>query len=159
MDEKDNAVKKEESPAFRHSVPVQMRFNDIDALGHINNSVYFSYYDLGKSAYFTTIRKGLVEWNKIDVVIANVNCNFYSPIFFGEPVSVVTRVESIHEKSFKLHQRIVNTVTKEIKSECASVMVSYDPIEQRSIRLSDKWINAICEYEGRNLLSSGEKDE
>ena len=43
MKENEKAVKMEESPAFRHSIPVQMRFNDIDVLGHINNSVYFSY--------------------------------------------------------------------------------------------------------------------
>ena len=71
-----NALKKDESPAFRHSLPIQMRFNDVDILGHINNSVYFGYFDLGKSAYFTTIKKGSLDWTKVDVVIANVNCNF-----------------------------------------------------------------------------------
>ena len=28
---------------FKHSVPVQLRFNDADALGHVNNSVYFTF--------------------------------------------------------------------------------------------------------------------
>ena len=37
------------SPAFRHTLPLQLRFNDIDLLGHVNNSVYFSFYDLGLS--------------------------------------------------------------------------------------------------------------
>ena len=37
---------------YNHRVPVQLRFNDADALGHINNSVYFSFYDLGKTEYF-----------------------------------------------------------------------------------------------------------
>ena len=92
MKENEKAVKMEESPAFRHTIPVQMRFNDVDVLGHINNSVYFSYYDLGKTAYFTTIRKELLDWQRADVVIANVNCNFYSPVYFGEPISVTTRV-------------------------------------------------------------------
>ena len=40
------------SPAFRHTLPLQLRFNDIDLLGHVNNSVYFSFYDLGKARYF-----------------------------------------------------------------------------------------------------------
>ena len=79
MEEK-NLEKIESKPAFRHSIPVQMRFNDIDVLGHVNNSVFFTYYDLGKSAYFTTIRKGQMNWTRPDVVIANVNCNFYAPM-------------------------------------------------------------------------------
>lgn len=159
MEATDKPLKVEKTPAFRHSVPVQMRFNDVDVLGHVNNSVYFSFYDLGKSAYFTTVRHGAVDWDKIDVVVANVNCNFYSPIYYGEPVSVVTRVESIREKSFKMHQRIVNTVTNEIKSECATVMVSFDPVGKHSAKLSEKWVKAIKEYEGGNLLVEHNEDE
>ena len=153
MEEK-NLEKVESKPAFRHSIPVRVRFNDIDVLGHVNNSVFFTYYDLGKSAYFTTIRKGQMNWTRPDVVIANVNCNFYAPMRFGEPVSVVTRVESIREKSFKMHQRIVNTVTKEVKSECATVMVAFDVDTQESKCLPAAWVKAICEYEGRNLIES-----
>ena len=147
----------EQKPAFRHSVPVQMRFNDIDVLGHVNNSVYFTYYDLGKSAYFTAVRKGEIDWMRPDLVIANVNCNFYAPMFFGEPVSVVTRVDSIREKSFKILQRLVNVVTKEVKSECVTVMVAYNAEEQTSVRLPEKWVKSICDYEGRNLLENKDK--
>ena len=135
MEEK-NLEKVESKPAFRHSIPVQMRFNDIDVLGHVNNSVFFTYYDLGKSAYFTTIRKGQMNWTRPDVVIANVNCNFYAPM------------------RFKVHQRIVNTVTKEVKSECATVMVAFDVDTQESKCLPAAWVKAICEYEGRNLIES-----
>lgn len=155
MDKKDLEI--EQKPAFRHSVPVQMRFNDIDVLGHVNNSVYFTYYDLGKSAYFTAVRKGEIDWMRPDLVIANVNCNFYAPMFFGEPVSVVTRVDSIREKSFKILQRLVNVVTKEVKSECVTVMVAYNAQEQTSVRLPEKWVKSICEYEGRNLLENKDK--
>ena len=156
MIDDSKALKKNEKDAiaFRHSVPVQMRFNDVDALGHINNSIYFSYYDLGKSAYFTTIKKGEMDWGKVDVVVANVNCNFFSPVYFGEPISVVTRVEAIYSKSFKMHQRIVNTVSGEIKSECSSIMVSIDTKTNTSTELSHYWIKAISEYEGKNLLDS-----
>lgn len=147
-------LKLENSPAFRHSIPVQMRFNDADVLGHINNSVYFSYYDLGKTAYFTAIRKTGIDWSRPDLVAANINCNFYSPMYFGEPVSVVTRVEWIHEKSFKLHQRLINVVTKEIKSECETIMVAYDSGNRTATAIPMKLVKLICEYEGRNLLES-----
>ena len=95
-----------------------------------------------------------MNWTRPDVVIANVNCNFYAPMRFGEPVSVVTRVESIREKSFKVDQRIVNTVTKEVKSECATVMVAFDVDTQESKCLPAAWVKAICEYERRNLIES-----
>ena len=37
---------------FKRSTSVQLRFNDIDALGHVNNSVYFQFFDLAKTEYF-----------------------------------------------------------------------------------------------------------
>lgn len=33
---------------FNHTLPIQLRFNDVDKFGHVNNTVYFSFYDLGK---------------------------------------------------------------------------------------------------------------
>ena len=36
---------------FRHRQPVQIRFNDIDIFGHLNNSVYLQFMDLGKAEY------------------------------------------------------------------------------------------------------------
>ena len=37
---------------FNHTLPIQLRFNDVDKFGHVNNTVYFSFYDLGKTGIF-----------------------------------------------------------------------------------------------------------
>lgn len=38
-----------EEIVFHHQLPIQLRFNDVDKFGHVNNTVYFSFYDLGKA--------------------------------------------------------------------------------------------------------------
>ena len=38
---------------MKHTCPIQLRFSDVDQLGHVNSSVYFSLYDLAKTAYLT----------------------------------------------------------------------------------------------------------
>ena len=111
------------SPAFRHTLPLQLRFNDIDLLGHVNNSVYFSFYDLGKARYFETVKAQNIDWKKADVVVANVNADFLSPIYPGEPIAVQTCTVEIGNRSFKLLQQIVNTETGQIKGVCHTVMV------------------------------------
>ena len=55
------------SPAFRHTLPLQLRFNDIDLLGHVNNSVYFSFYDLGKARYFETVKAQNIDWKPMSL--------------------------------------------------------------------------------------------
>ena len=70
-----------EESSFKHSMPVQIRFSDVDQFGHVNNSVYFSLYDLAKTNYMTEV----IDEPKLDmmvVVVANINANFLVPIFF-----------------------------------------------------------------------------
>ena len=45
----------EEEIKFNHSMPAQIRFSDVDQFGHVNNSVYFSLYDLAKTTYFQDV--------------------------------------------------------------------------------------------------------
>ena len=47
--------KQMEEIKFRHTLPIQLRFNDVDKFGHVNNTVYFSFYDLGKTEYFASV--------------------------------------------------------------------------------------------------------
>ena len=72
-----------EESSFKHSMPVQIRFSDVDQFGHVNNSVYFSLYDLAKTNYMTEV----FDEPKLDmmvVVVANINANFLVPIFFSD---------------------------------------------------------------------------
>lgn len=144
-------VQKIEFPTFHHSYPLQLRFNDIDSLGHVNNSVYFTFYDLGKSRYFEAVKHTAIDWRKADVVIANVNADFLSPIYSYEQVAVETCCTEIGNRSFRLMQRIVNSETGEIKGVCRTIMVGFDVEAGVSAPISDEWKEAICRFENADL--------
>lgn len=139
---------------FRHHTDVQIRFNDIDILGHVNNTVYFSFYDTGKAYYFNAVRRGQMNWQEVDTVIANVNCAYISPILFGEKVEVYTRCEVLGEKSFKLRQMLVEKNTGEVKSVCETVMVSINRETKKSCPIPETWRKQFCEYENRDLTAN-----
>lgn len=132
---------------FKHSVPIQLRFNDTDSLGHINNSVYFSFYDLGKTSYFLTVCGAEMTPDKIDVVIAHVDIDFLEPIFLNDKIAVQTAVSKIGTKSFVLDQRIITLDTQQVKCTCSTVMVGYDFKKHETIQISDEWRLAIANYE------------
>ena len=136
---------------FKHSIPVQLRFNDADALGHINNSVYFSFYDLGKSEYFRAVRGQKVEAKDIDIVVAHVEVDFLAPVFLSDEIEVQTTVSEIGNKSFILVQRIVETATGNVKCFCKTIMVGFDFKTQTTIPISEEWRRAISEFEGRKF--------
>ncbi len=139
---------------FHHSTPMQLRFNDVDVLGHMNNTVYFSLYDTAKADYFTIVQGKQIDWKHVDIVVANVNCAYLAPVFFGEDIEVLTTCVSISEKSFKLIQMIRETNTLEPKSICETIMVSFDPKTQTACEMPEIWKRQLCDFEKRDLIKN-----
>ncbi|MDD4972159.1 MAG: thioesterase family protein [Paludibacter sp.] len=138
---------------FNHKTPIQLRFNDFDALGHVNNSVYFSFYDLGKTSYFTEVLPEVSISKEVGVVIGHIEVSFLLPVYPGENVAVETAVVEIGNKSFKLLQHLIDVETSEVKCICQTVMVCYDAKTKTTRPISDVWRKAIAEFEGNPELS------
>lgn len=124
---------------FTSRLDIQLRFSDVDVVGHVNNIVYLQFYDTGKAMFMTELLGRSISWKEVDTVVANIDCAFISPIFWGEKIEVLTTCTFIHDKSFKLLQMLRNSETGEVKSLCESVMVSFDPNTQKAAPLSDEW--------------------
>ena len=134
---------------FKRTTKVQLRFNDIDALGHVNNSIYFQFFDLAKTEYFASLEVDAdINWCRPAIVIANVNCSFLVPTVFQEPVEVLTQCAHLGNKSLTLLQHLINSDTRELKATCATVMVNLDPETNQPSPLPKVWRDAIVAYEG-----------
>lgn len=135
---------------LKHRMPAQIRWSDVDQFGHVNNSVYFSLYDLAKTDYLRKVIDTDVS-KRLAIVVANINANFFQPIFFNEEVDIDTSVIHLGNKSFTLLQRAVDPQSGEIKCECRTVMVFYDAEANESISISAEHKEAICRFEGKTL--------
>lgn len=135
---------------FRHVLPIQIRFSDVDQFGHMNNSVYFSLYDLAKTTYFRDVF-GEQDWNKMAVVIANINANFLAPVFFSDNLVIETAVIHLGNKSFTLLQRVVNPESGMVKCECRTVMVGYNIATNEPVPIPLEYKERVCNFEGKTL--------
>lgn len=136
---------------FKATLPVQIRFNDIDALGHINNNIYFSFFDLGKANYFEVIKPASVSWIEGMIVLAHIDVDFFSPIYYKEKIVVDTKITKLGDKSGVFLQQIRSVKNDEVKCRCESVFVTYDADTQSSMRIPDVWRSVISQYEGVEL--------
>lgn len=134
---------------FHHSLDAQLRFNDVDIFGHVNNSVYLQLLDLAKVRYFEAVLGGPVDWHEATVVVVNINASFYSPAYFDEPLTVVTSVGRMSVRSFNLEQRIYNPVTGDVKCVAQTVMAGFDPRSATGVPVPDKWVKALLNFENR----------
>lgn len=140
----------EETIQFKHVMPAQIRFSDVDQFGHVNNSAYFSLYDLAKTSYVKTAL-GDIDWHDHAMVVANINANFFTPVFFSDKMAIQTTIVQLGNKSFTLLQRAVNEDTGDVKCECRTVMVFYDLLTKEPMPIPLAYKEAVCRYEGRTL--------
>lgn len=132
---------------YRHVMPLQIRFNDVDKFGHVNNTVYFQFYDTTKTDYIATVCKG-VDWERLAIVVVKIEAEFVSQIKGNDHIAGRTRIVKIGNKSFHLEQDVIDSDTHEVKSRRLSVMVLYDLERQQTIPLPDEWRKAISDFEG-----------
>lgn len=133
---------------YNHSLPIQIRFNDVDSFGHVNNTVYLSFYDLGKTDYFRAVLGKNVD-KTFDLIIAHIDVDFLAPVFMNDEIIVDTAVTHIGQKSLTLTQRIICKKSNTIKCIANTVMVAYDFEKKCSKNISDEYRNAIGSFEKR----------
>ena len=127
---------------YRNKLPIQLRFNDVDIIGHVNNSVYFNFFDLGKTCYFDQVVGAHIDWANADIVIKAINADFKTPTFYRDRIAVETAVIRLGNKSLTMHQRIIDTENNSIKCECTTIMCGFDVATNRSKEITPFWKNA-----------------
>ena len=132
---------------FKSKIPIQIRMTDIDPLGHVNNGVFFSYYDVGRLHYLSQINEN-IHWETIDKVIVRIECDFMESILFSDDIYVETKVVEIGNKSVKMMQRIVDNRTEKIKSTCLSILSGYDKQNNVSKEISEEFREKVATFEG-----------
>jgi acyl-CoA thioester hydrolase len=136
----------ENNPTFKNILPIQVRFSDVDMMGHVSNTVYQNYYDSGKVHYFDQVIPDL-DYMNIGVVGASIRIEYLKPIFMKTRILVKTRVSVLGHKSLTIEHQLVNEHTDEILSTCNAVLVCYAIKEQMSIPIPENWRKAILAYD------------
>jgi len=136
---------------FRHRTPVQLRFNDFDILGHVNNTVHYELMDLAKSKYYIDLTGENFVVGQVPLMIVHASTDFVHQALMGEPLTMLTRVTRIGNKSITMEQRLINSDTGEVKSHCVSVQAYINILTGRSDVVPQQWRDIINAYEGKDL--------
>lgn len=131
---------------MKHKIKAQLRFNDIDILGHLNNTVYLSLYDLGKASYMEETGLRAHGPTPPTSVIADVHCSYLKPIRYGDEIYVWTACTEIGDKSFVLEQEMIDD-KGEVRSRCRTVMVYIDPATGHPATVPEDYREKIHSYE------------
>lgn len=133
---------------YHFSAPIEIRFRDLDAFGHVNNAVYFTYMEMTRTAYFKQV--GLLgnEWPSPFFIIAEATCQFKVPILMSMALSINVRVSRLGNSSFDMEYEFVDTTGGQTLALGRTVQVMFDYEQQRSVPLPDVWRATLRDFEG-----------
>jgi len=144
---------------FGHRRDVETRFSDTDAMGHVNNASYLTYVEIARLAYYEEVTGRLLPlWThgaQEGMILAEIRITYRNPAFYGETITVETRVDRIGRTSFSMVHRLTTPESRygpaRLIAVADSVLVSYDYRDEGPVPVPDEWRTAMEAFEGRPL--------
>ncbi len=135
---------------FKFSLPLSIRWNDLDPLNHVNNVYYFEYFQMGRGHYMPTACPKW-DWTKHMFVIAHIECDYFKELkLTAAKPTIKLRTSSLGAKSFEI-EYLITSFDKEnnevIHAKGKSVQVLIDTTLGKSIEIPDWLREAIMDYE------------
>ena len=110
---------------------IKVRFRDLDAMGHLNNAVYFTFMEHARTVYYMEVAKAR-RLQDMEFILASARCDFRSAVEWGETVVVRAWPTRIGESSFVLRYELRVKEDGRLAAEGESVQVAYDYAAKRS---------------------------
>lgn len=144
---------------FRYYHPIEIRYVDTDALGHVNNAVYSSYFEAARGGYYTRVVGHPFgtgpDADRRTFVIAEAHITYRAPAFFGEPLSVGVRVGWVSRSAFSLEYLVEVGASPigeaRVVADGSTVQVFYDLARGRPMRTPAALVAGLAVFEGREL--------
>ena len=134
---------------YRYSKRVEVQFRDCDPLGHVNNAVYITYFEIARFAYCRDAL-GFTIGDAVgseSFIMARVECNFRSQARLGDRLDVRIRVSGISRSSFTFDYEIVHAADGRVVADGKSVQVMFDYKAQRSIQVPESFRAKVETFE------------
>ena len=125
------------STALEQRIPVQLRWRDIDQLGHLNQAVYHELLEEGRAALMWELMRRAADDARGAYVLAHVDLDYHTEVRkdHGE-VEVVIGVAAVGRSSFRLRHEL-RLPDGTVAASGETVMVAWDPVTRGKRELTD----------------------
>ncbi|MCG8347842.1 MAG: acyl-CoA thioesterase [Chloroflexales bacterium] len=124
----------------------QVRFRDLDALGHVNNAVYLTYFESARLEYYTELTGLRLE--QVDIILAEMTVSYHAPAIYNDWLAIGVRVGTIGRKSFTMEYLAVRSGDEQVIASGRSVLVAYNYADGHSISVTDQFRAQVTAHQG-----------
>ena len=120
---------------------LQTRFNDLDMAGHVHNSEYLNYFEIGRIDFFSTVIDPNWDWKNKGILVARNEVDYLKPIYFEDEITIETFFEDMGKKSLTLGYKLTKVQNGEIQvcAEGRSILVCFDFKLNSSVEVFPEW--------------------
>jgi acyl-CoA thioester hydrolase len=141
-------------PMFSFEMPVDVRFRDLDAMGHVNNAVFATYLEMGRVGY---LRAAGAAWDQgtpatemFPFVLAELTIRYLAPITLDSKPILRVRVPKVGRSSFEF-EYLLALENGTPAAWGSSAQVSFDYEKSESIEMPEMFRKMLEDFEGRDL--------
>lgn len=121
------------------TVPMEVRFRDIDSMGHVNNAVYATYLEQARSRYYSDVIG--VRLDQIRTVLARMEIEYRRPIDLDQSITVAMWTANMGESSLHMEYEIRADGEVAAIAETVQVIIGDEGTESRPI--PEEWRDSI----------------
>ncbi len=137
---------------YKYKTPIHIRFSDIDSVGHVNNAIYLTYFEIARFNFW----KNVIKWDFSEngIIVGRAEVNYLKPVMLHDQIACYVRVVRIGNSSFDVMQILVKTTDKgeEICTTGKTVCISYDYSANKSVKIPAELRQKMIEFDEPRLI-------
>ena len=135
---------------YPYEIALEVAFRDIDAMGHVNNAVFFAYFETVRIKYLGEVMRGGVlgtELLDLPLILVNASCTYKSPALLTEVLHIGTGISRFGTKSFDMLYQVQGEDGR-VVAYGKTVQVMYDYITRQAFPIPDDVRRFVADYQG-----------
>ncbi len=137
---------------YKYKTHIPIRFSDIDAVGHVNNAIYLTYFEIARFSYWNEA----IDWNFSEngIIVGRAEVNYLKPVTLHDQIACYVRVVRIGNSSFDVMQVLVKVTPhgEEICTTGKTVCICYDYSANKSVKIPAIERKRMIEYDEPRLI-------
>lgn len=138
--------------SYKHKLKIQIRFKDIDKLGHVNNANHLTYFEIARVEYFKDVFKNSIDWVNTGMILAKVEITYKRPILLEDNVFCYTKITRFGTKSFDVENLLISETNgdKQLYAYGKNTLVCFNYETKQTIEVPTEWVESVKIFE-KNL--------
>lgn len=128
-------------------VPYEVTWRDLDAIGHVNNAVYFTYFEWARTKYWFDM-SGFDRVEDLGFIVARAECDFRSQLGLSEMIDVCVRVGEMRTSSLDFLYEVRRVSNGEVAAKGRVVVVLFDWASRQKMTITEELRARVGSFQG-----------